>query len=179
MAKVSGNAGKTVYLEAPGLSEQEKANLRLSLRMASPDGRVVLLPAPEESAIFRESFFRKGARFDTIESGSQQELSGAHKGWFHSIVTFIVSVGNQFKAVTLDVWTRTQAEMRIVLDTFRSVSSPQLALQTSLADIVARSQSNLLAAGYTRKSLSTQLRDGTKRYVATLHDLGIPKEEYV
>ena len=177
MAKASGDAGKTVYLEAPGLSEKEKTNLRLSLSMASPDGKVVLLPTPEESPIFRESFFRKGARFDAIESESQEDLISAHKGWFHSIVTFIVSAGNQFKTVTMDVWTRTQAGMLIVLDTFRGVSSPERALQTSLADIVAKSQSNLLAAGYTKKSLSIQLRDGTKRYVATLHDLAIPMEE--
>jgi peptidoglycan hydrolase-like protein with peptidoglycan-binding domain len=166
LATVNSETRNTIYLEAPGFSEKDRAKLVRNLTLAGGDAPVVIIPSPEQSSIFREAFFRKGARFDAAEVDGEMEQNGPYKGWFHSVFRFLVDFSGQIHEITLDVWAKTKKELQIVYQTFRGTSTPDRILQLSMADIVAKGRRNLVAGGYSSRALKAQLRDGTKRYLA-------------
>ena len=168
LAHQSGKEGKDLYVEMGGFDDKEKTKILSSLQLANTDSHIVKLPSPEESLIFHDTYFEKGAKLKSVDIDSKVEPMGPRKGLFHSVVTFFVDLPGKVQTITVDLWTSTLEEMQLVLNTFRMNANSSQSVEVSIADVVAQSQKSLVDAGYSRKNLHLRLRDGTKRYVVEL-----------
>lgn len=166
LAATASQNGKTVYVDPINFSARQVEDLGNSFRMA--DAPVSVFPKSGESTLARDVFLTKGVRLDRVVSESREVLEGPKKGWFHSIVSFVINFHGRVRGLTADVWTRTSLQMSNFLQSLNSLSGQNFDESSSVAMIVARGRKNIVSNGGKAEDMDVQIEAATHRFWAHL-----------
>jgi hypothetical protein len=166
IAVTASQSGKTVYVDPINFTARQIEDLGNSFRMA--DAPIGLFPKSEKSSLARDVFLSKGVRFDRVVSESREVLQGPKKGWFHSIVSFVINFHGRVRELTAEVWTRTSVQMSNFLQSLDSLPGQNFDETSSVAMIVARGRKSIVSNGGKAEDMDVQIESATHRFWAHL-----------